>query len=282
MRDLTVGEAAARLSAEFPGLSASWLRRMEAAGRISPRRNPAGFRRYTAADLDQIRAVLSAASGTEAPAPPEPSAKDSAPAAAPVPTGGAAAEAAPEPAPQSQRPLMHAAGLKRENSSPSGSRRGGQGGVAVLTAVPDTSPAAQPPTAEQPIPAADPPEPAGRRAERRWPDAGFFAPDLGEVAMDRDRLAAAARVERARIDELVAYGLLPDRTVFHGADLLVARACAELAELGFEPRHLRPVAASAAKVAELAAAAPAGRSAQAAAAAVRLHSTLVRAALLRG
>jgi hypothetical protein len=274
VRDLTVGEAAARLSAEFPGLTASWLRRMEAAGRVSPRRNPAGFRRYTAADLDRIRAVLSAAAEQNAEAAAEPAAPAPAPpqprVSAPQPTAESG------PAAQSQRPLIHASGLKRDGGNPSGARRGGPGSVAVLTVVPDTSPA------EQQGPAADPPEPAGRRGERRWPDAGFFAPDLGEVAMDRDRLAAAARIERGWVDELVGYGLLSDRAVFSGADLLVARACAELAELGFEPRHLRPVLTSAAKVAELAGSAPAGRSAQAAAAAVRLHSTLVRAELLRG
>jgi hypothetical protein len=283
VRDLTVGEAAARLSAEFPGLTVSWLRRMEAAGRVSPRRNPAGFRRYTEADLDRIRAVLIAAAEADASAPPPPAPAPQ-PTVAPAPVEAPAPSrksvpppaAEPEPEAQSQRSLVHAASLKRESSSPSGGRRGGPGGIAVLTVVPDTSPA------EQPSPAPDPPEPAARRAERRWPDAGFFAPDLGEVAMDRDRLAAAARIERGWIDELVGFGLLPDRAVFSGADLLVARACAELAELGFEPRHLRPVLASAGKVAELAAAAPAGRSAQAAAAAVRLHSTLVRAELLRG
>jgi len=101
------------------------------------------------------------------------------------------------------------------------------------------------------------------------------------------------------VDGLVEYGLLPDAEPVGGADLLVARASAELAQFGVEPRHLRAVAASAARVAELVAAATAagasrdpsrreraalaapGRTAEAAAAAVRLHAALVRAALLR-
>jgi hypothetical protein len=149
------------------------------------------------------------------------------------------------------------------------------------------------------MPAGSAPTAASRRAERRWPEAEFFAPDLGEVALTRDQLASAARAERAWVDGLVEFGLLPDDEPVGGAELLVARASAELAQFGVEPRHLRVVAASAARVAELVTAAAAaganrdpsrrersalaapGRSAEAAAAAVRLHAALVRAALLR-
>jgi hypothetical protein len=113
-------------------------------------------------------------------------------------------------------------------------------------------------------------------------------------------LAAAARTDRDWIDGLMEYGVLPATDAAGGADLLVAKASAELAQFGVEPRHLRAVAASAARVAELIAAATSSgsgrdsarrerailaapnRSAQAAAAAVRLHAALVRAALLRG
>jgi hypothetical protein len=120
------------------------------------------------------------------------------------------------------------------------------------------------------------------------------------VSLDLDQLATAARTDRAWVDGLVEYGVLPGTDSAGGAELLVARASAELAQFGVEPRHLRAVAASAARVAELIAAAttagtgrdPArreraalaapGRSAEAAAAAVRLHAALVRAALLRG
>ena len=120
------------------------------------------------------------------------------------------------------------------------------------------------------------------------------------MALTRDQLAAAARTDRAWINGLVEFGLLPDGEPVGGADLLVARASAELAQFGVEPRHLRAVAASAARVAELVTAATAasananrdstrrersalaapGRSAEAAAAAVRLHAALVRASLL--
>jgi hypothetical protein len=175
-------------------------------------------------------------------------------------------------------------------------------GTTTATGAAAVAATAAPATA--PSPAADAPTsavgagPAPRRPERRWPEAEFFTPDLGEVALNRDQLAAAARADRAWVDGLVEFGLLPEGEPVGGAELLVARASAELARFGVEPRHLRAVAASAARVAELVAAATAagatrdparrersapapGRSAEAAAAAVRLHAALVRAALLR-
>jgi len=167
---------------------------------------------------------------------------------------------------------------------------------AATTAATAPVPSARP----APAPATPSPSPSTRRADRRWPDTEFFTPDLGEVSLDLDQLASAARTDRAWVDGLVEYGVLPSSESAGGADLLVARASAELAQFGVEPRHLRAVAASAARVAELiavatatgtardpsrrerAALAASGRSAEAAAAAVRLHAALVRAALLRG
>ena len=299
VRGLTIGEAAARLSAQFPGLTVSVLRRLEGDGVVDPIRNPSGYRRYSPADLEKVRAALSGwpvpEDHTDTAAATAPQVQD------PLWTDPDGATARPEPAPSqvprlpssrtpSSRPAAVSVGARTAPSQRSGTARS----ATTVTTAP-------PPPAQAPAPAPAPATPAPRRPERRGPDAEFFAPDLGEVALNRDQLAAAARTDRAWINGLVEFGLLPEDEPVGGADLLVARASAELAQFGVEPRHLRAVAASAARVAELVTAAttaastanrdPArrersvaapGRSAEAAAAAVRLHAALVRAALLRG
>ena len=416
-RTLTIGEAAAALSGDFPGVTAAVLRRLEAAGQFIPARSSSGYRRYSEADLDLIRIVLTNQSaqlpdqeqsehpavGAERatwPGSPDPADLSGAehplthPAAGhseaedPLATVGVArdltsgaAHQGGHPGPQSPAAGRTTARSGRAASSRVPAARSAavddlqgtasrhQGALRPTTealfdvppkgvsrpsqcpdlagadaAAPDTAPgtpstdaaaraaalsasaanaaqlngtalrgstlsgaalrdtsrsSAAPANGTTPNGAA-PSTAASRRAERRWPDPEFFAPDLGEVALDRDQLAAAARTDRAWVDGLVEYGLLSGNRSAGGADLLVARAAAELAQFGMEPRHLRAVAASAARVAELIASAtspgPArdaarrertllaapGRSAEAAAAAVRLHAALVRAALLHG
>lgn len=409
-RTLTIGEAAAALSGEFPGVTAAALRRIEAAGQFIPARSSSGYRRYSEADLDLIRIVLSNQAAVQAP--------DSADPEYPAPGAERAGRAgSPDPADLSgaEHPLTHPAAGQSEaedelaamgarDRASAAARHTGRGpartgrtassrvpaarsaavddmqGAATrrqagrlpatdaLFDVPATGGAVRPSAgvpqqgpaglehqssqcadltgatttvagagsanpavdSASKVPAANAQSPtapapsgaivngaivngsvatgstttgstlASRRAERRWPDPEFFAPDLGEVALDRDQLAAAARTDRAWVDGLVEYGLLSGNRSAGGADLLVARAAAELAQFGMEPRHLRAVAASAARVAELITSATSpgpsrdsarrertllaapGRSAEAAAAAVRLHAALVRAALLRG
>ena len=327
VRGLTIGEAATVLAAEFPGLTVSALRRLEAQGLVDPVRTSAGYRRYDAQDLDTLRAVLS---GIQDPLWPDPAVSAEEPAsaagqsrAAQATSGGAAATAR---LPSSRTPSSARAGAVPVGARSGGSQRpsgAGSADLAGLATAPPPAPSASSRRADTadavptnvasmdtatatPAPMTIGSMPAGpastatsRRAERRWPEAEFFAPDLGEVALTRDQLASAARAERAWVDGLVEFGLLPDDEPVGGAELLVARASAELAQFGVEPRHLRVVAASAARVAELVTAAAAaganrdpsrrersalaapGRSAEAAAAAVRLHAALVRAALLR-
>jgi hypothetical protein len=370
---LTIGEAAARLALEFPGVTVAVLRRLETAGKFTPGRGPSGYRRYSEADLDLIRILLCDQAG----AGPEPGLDPDLPGADADPVDQSAAGGARGRSPYTtaldpadlsgaQSPMTHPAvgtpDATRQHLPGGGQRplaarttaraartatsrvpaaRSAAAGrtqapaiAALFDVAPGTAPGAHGPAqvpppmpaapagsaalpgqipaapsapATVPVPARAPsaapgspaPTTSTRRADRRWPDAEFFAPDLGEVALNRDQLAAAARTDRAWVDGLVEYGLLPSAHSAGGADLLVARASAELAQFGVEPRHLRAVAASAARVAELIAtatsagtgrdparrersllAAP-GRSAEAAAAAVRLHAALVRAALLR-
>lgn len=55
---MTIGEVLSLLSGEFPEISISKIRFLEAEGLISPRRAPSGYRRFTDADVTQLRLVL--------------------------------------------------------------------------------------------------------------------------------------------------------------------------------------------------------------------------------
>src|SRR6266571_3434175 len=57
---MSIGEVLARLRTEFPDITISKLRFLEAEGLVEPQRTAAGYRKYTAADLTRLRYVLAA------------------------------------------------------------------------------------------------------------------------------------------------------------------------------------------------------------------------------
>src|SRR5215813_1274905 len=59
-RLVTIGEVLAQLREEFPDVTISKLRFLEAEGLVEPRRTPAGYRKYSAADIARLRYVLAA------------------------------------------------------------------------------------------------------------------------------------------------------------------------------------------------------------------------------
>ena len=241
-RSLTIGEAVARLSAEFPGIRPETLRALEQHGLVVPERTGSGYRRYTERDLEAVRTALSG----------------------PPPRSGAA-----EPEPEQPRAAM------------SPDPPGYAAAPVRLVAVPAAAPA--PPEPAEPA-SASASQNAARRRAARWPDPEYFTPELGEVALGREGFARAAGIAESWLDELAAHGLISGRDPASGADLLVARAAAELLGFGMEPRHLGPLAVSAERAAALVRAARGGSSrsatAQNAAALVRLEAALLRAALL--
>lgn len=245
---MTIGEAVARLSAEFPGIRPETLRALEQHGLVVPERTDSGYRRYSERDLDAVRDALAGPPPPRAPEPEQPRRMTSPDTRLP-----AAAAVRAEPTPRTAAPA----------------------------AARPASPVAQPPDEE--APSAESPNPARRRSAR-WPEPEYFTPDLGEVALGREGLARAVGIAEEWLDELAAYGLISGRDPASGADLLVARAAAELLGHGIEPRHLRPVAVAAERTAALVKAAKGGSSrsasAQTAAALVRLEAALLRAALL--
>ena len=135
------------------------------------------------------------------------------------------------------------------------------------------------------------------------PTADAFSHDATELRLSRDELATAAGVERSLLDQLSDYGLIqprPGSDHYDGDALMIARAAAEMAAFGIEPRHLRAFKSAAEREVGLVEqvvtpmARQRGADAQAraqetvrelAALSVRLHAALVKAQLdatLRG
>ncbi|HEX2312717.1 MAG TPA: MerR family transcriptional regulator, partial [Thermomonospora sp.] len=57
---MTIGDALARLRAEFPDVTVSKIRFLEAEGLIEPQRTPSGYRKFTPADVERLRFILAA------------------------------------------------------------------------------------------------------------------------------------------------------------------------------------------------------------------------------
>jgi DNA-binding transcriptional MerR regulator len=55
-----IGEVIAQLRAEFPDISVSKIRFLEAEGLIQPARSPSGYRKFGQADVDRLRYILTA------------------------------------------------------------------------------------------------------------------------------------------------------------------------------------------------------------------------------
>lgn len=69
-----------------------------------------------------------------------------------------------------------------------------------------------------------------------------FAPDTSTLRLSRRELVAHAEVTDAFLGDLEEYGLIsprPGPAPYDNDALLITRTCAELAEFGIEPRHLR-------------------------------------------
>ena len=55
-----IGEVIAQLRVEFPDVSVSKIRFLEAEGLIQPARSPSGYRKFAPADVDRLRYILTA------------------------------------------------------------------------------------------------------------------------------------------------------------------------------------------------------------------------------
>jgi DNA-binding transcriptional MerR regulator len=57
---MTIGDVLGRLRADFPDVTVSKIRFLEAEGLIEPERSPSGYRQFTHSDVDRLRFILSA------------------------------------------------------------------------------------------------------------------------------------------------------------------------------------------------------------------------------
>jgi DNA-binding transcriptional MerR regulator len=57
---MTIGEVLGLLSAEFPDITVSKIRFLEAEGLIEPERSPSGYRKFAHADVERLRFILAA------------------------------------------------------------------------------------------------------------------------------------------------------------------------------------------------------------------------------
>jgi DNA-binding transcriptional MerR regulator len=57
---MTIGEVLGLLSAEFPDITVSKIRFLEAEGLIEPERTPSGYRKFAPADTERLRFILAA------------------------------------------------------------------------------------------------------------------------------------------------------------------------------------------------------------------------------
>ncbi len=57
---MSIGEVLTQLRAEFPDVSISKIRFLEAEGLVEPERTPSGYRKFSYSDLDRLRYILTA------------------------------------------------------------------------------------------------------------------------------------------------------------------------------------------------------------------------------
>jgi DNA-binding transcriptional MerR regulator len=238
---LSIGEVLAQLRADFPGLNISKIRFLESEGLIEPERTPSGYRKFSQSDVDRLRYVLT---------------------------------------------------CQREHYLP----------LKVIREHLDAIDRGLDPPAL--TGAAGPQVPRVVLDGDGYPAPEAFRADSGEHAalrLSRAELLSAAQIEDPLLEQLEAYGLVRSRSgsahrgaPYDGEALVIAKTAGELAAFGLEPRHLRAFKTAADRevglveqvVSPMRRGRDAGASARAeeaisqmAALSVRLHATLVKAAL---
>ena len=231
---MTIGQVLDQLRPDYPGITIPKIRFLEDKGLIKPERTPAGYRKFTADDVDRLRYVL-----------------------------------------RMQRD--HYLPLKVIGEHLDAIDRG-----------------LEPP----PIDSVVPTVPTVALASDGLPSAESFA-RRSDVRLSRRELLKIAGVDDDLLTQLEQYGLVAPRpgTGHYDTDaLVVAQTARELADFGFEPRHLRAFKTAADRevglVEQVVAPMRRGRDAAAraraedatseiAALSVRLHATLVKQGLGR-
>jgi DNA-binding transcriptional MerR regulator len=206
---MSIGEVLEQLRAEFPDVTISKLRFLEAEGLVEPQRSAAGYRKYALADLARLRFVLAAQRDHYLPLR--------------VIREQLAALDGGEPTAALARAAF---GVGDQGSAPSGASVSGR-------SVPG-----------QPGPAVS--GLAARRPPLMAVDEPVERPEPAELRLSREELLARAGLAEPVLADLEQHGLVRARAGRYDTDALaVARVAAQLAEYGLEPRHLRAYRAAA-------------------------------------
>ena len=229
---MNIVEVLDRLRSDFPGITIPKIRFLEDKGLIKPERTPAGYRKFTAEDVDRLRYILK---------------------------------------------------MQRDHYLP-------------LKVIGEHLDAIDRGLEPPPIEAVVPTVPKVALAADGLPSPESFS-RTDNVRLSRKELLKIAEVSEALLDQLEQYGLIVPRagTGHYDTDaLVIAKSARELADFGFEPRHLRAFKTSADReiglVDQVVAPLKRGRDAAAkaraeeavseiAALSVRLHATLVKTGL---
>ena len=229
---MNIGEVLDRLRPDFPGITIPKIRFLEDKGLIKPERTPAGYRKFTAEDVDRLRYILK---------------------------------------------------MQRDHYLP-------------LRVIGEHLDAIDRGLEPPPIEAVVPTVPKVALAADGLPSPESFKRS-DNVRLSRKELVKIAEVSEGLLDELEQYGLIVPRagTGHYDTDaLVIAKSARELADFGFEPRHLRAFKTAADReiglVDQVVSPLKRGRDAAAkaraeeavseiAALSVRLHATLVKTGL---
>jgi DNA-binding transcriptional MerR regulator len=205
-----IGQVLAKLRAEFPDISPSKIRFLEAEGLILPQRAESGYRRFAVADIERLRYILTAQRDEYLPLrviKERLAALD----------GGGWPGGVPRAAPAStliDGPL--GSGRSGGASVPGNGTPGSVGTVGT---------------------GAGGTNPGGSGAESTTGRA--------PAAMTRSELLEAAGADEALLTELEDYGLVRRARQYSAEALQVAQGAVALREYGIQPRHLRAVKAAA-------------------------------------
>jgi DNA-binding transcriptional MerR regulator len=232
---LTIGQVLDQLRPDFPGVTISKIRFLEDQGLVKPERTPAGYRKFSAQDVDRLRYVLT---------------------------------------------------MQRDHYLPH--KVIGEHLDAIDRGL-------EPPAIEGVVPTV----PRVALSADGLPSPESFR-RTSDLRLSRRELLKVADISEELLGELEQYGLVSARTGtghFDSDALVVAQTARELADFGFEPRHLRAFKTAADREVGLVqqVVAPISRARDAAARAraedatseiaalsVRLHATLVKVGLDRG
>ena len=206
-RPRRIGEVLAALRTDFPDVTISKIRFLEAEGLIEPERTPSGYRKFSHDDVARLRYVLTAQRDNYLPL-------------RVIKSHLEAIDRGLEP--------PATAGCSLSCLSP------------YMEAI---DRGLEPPE----TPGGGPQVPRSLVSADGLPGPDAFVPEPSELRLSRAELVDAAAVSEDQLGMLESFGLVAPRTggYYDGDALVIARTVGEMSRFGLEPRHLRAFRAAA-------------------------------------